>query len=280
MKVSVLMPVYRTEERHLRAAIESVLAQTMGDFEFLVLDDCPEDDREAVVRSYRDPRLVYVKNDRNLGISASRNRLMEMAKGEYLAVFDHDDICHPERFAKEAAYLVAHPECGVVGSWLRQTSNGSVTHYPEDDHDIKIDMMREASIWHPAAMIRRAVIERGNIRYREDYSPVEDYMLWMELVPVTRFHNLPEPLLDYRRHERNTSVVRKAELERAEAGCRAWAKTHLAEWYAEYELRRETVTRVRILGVQMLKIVSSERGRRVYLFGHLPILSVVRRVTV
>ena len=97
MKVSVLMPIYRTDERFLREAIVSVLAQTFGDFELLLLDDCPDDDRESVVKSYKDARIFYVRNDRNLGIAASRNRLLDLAKGEYLAVFDHDDIWRGRR---------------------------------------------------------------------------------------------------------------------------------------------------------------------------------------
>ena len=83
MKVSVLTPIYKTDERFLREAIESVLNQTFADFEFLLLDDCPEDSREAVVRSYDDKRIVYLKNERNLGIAASRNRLVDQAKGDF-----------------------------------------------------------------------------------------------------------------------------------------------------------------------------------------------------
>ena len=84
------MPVYKTNEAHLREAIESILNQTFTDFEFLILDDCPDDDREAIVKSYKDKRIKYSKNDKNLGITPSRNKLIEMSQGEYLAVFDHD----------------------------------------------------------------------------------------------------------------------------------------------------------------------------------------------
>lgn len=276
MKVSVLTPIYKTDERHLRAAIESVLAQTFADFEFILLDDCPEDSREAVVRSYGDKRIVYMKNDRNLGISASRNRLLELAKGEYLAVFDHDDVCRPDRFAKEVAYLNVHPECGVVGGWLRQTSNGSLTRYPESDHDIRVDLMREASIWHPAAMIRKSVLEANGIRYRGEFSPTEDYMLWMELARVTRFHNLQEPVLDYRRHATNTTFVRARELSAAEARCRAWAKANLPELYAEYEFRRRTTWHVRLFGIPVLKAETAGRETRVLLFDRIPLLSIRR----
>ena len=91
-KISVLMPVYKTPEAYLKAAIESILAQTFGDFEFLILDDCPQDDRQKIVESYGDKRIKYIKNPQNMGISAARNKLIDLAKGEYLAVFDHDDI--------------------------------------------------------------------------------------------------------------------------------------------------------------------------------------------
>ena len=94
MKVSVLMPVYRPDSRFLREAIASVLAQTFGDFEFLILDDCPADDRSQVVAEFSDPRIVYMRNESNLGISASRNLLVERARGgreQRKCQTDHDE---------------------------------------------------------------------------------------------------------------------------------------------------------------------------------------------
>ena len=274
MKVSVLTPIYKTDERFLREAIESVLKQTFADFEFLLLDDCPEDDREKVVRSYDDKRIVYLKNERNLGITASRNKLIDLAKGEYLAVFDHDDICRPERFAKEVAYLDAHPECGVVSGWTKPTCGG-VNEYPEDDHGIKLAMMAGISMWHPASMIRKSAL--GDIRYETDFTPVEDYMLWMKLAPHTVFHNLRDVMIDYRWHESNTSVVRKRELDAQDLRCKAWAKVNLPELYAEFELRRETVRRVRLFGIPLLKIVSGRRETEIRLFDRIPFLRICRR---
>lgn len=104
VRVSVLMPVYRTNEEYLREAISSILAQTYSDFEFLILDDCPEDDRELIVKSYKDRRIKYLRNETNMGISESRNKLVDMARGEYLAVMDHDDVSLPERLEKQVNY--------------------------------------------------------------------------------------------------------------------------------------------------------------------------------
>ena len=116
-KISVLMPVYNTPENYLREAVESILAQTCADFEFLILNDASTDDNvEKVINSYDDKRIRYWQNDRNLGISLSRNKLIGLSRGEYLAVFDHDDVSLPERLEKQAAFLDAHPEVGVVAA--------------------------------------------------------------------------------------------------------------------------------------------------------------------
>ena len=273
MKVSVLTPIYRTDERFLREAIESVLRQTFRDFELILLDDCPDDDREKVVRSFSDPRIVYLKNDRNMGISASRNRLIDLAKGEYLAVFDHDDVCRPERLAREVAYLDAHPECGVVSGWTKPTC-GDENRYPESDHEIKVAMMQGISMWHPAAMIRRSAL--GELRYEADFTPVEDYMLWMRLATRTAFHNLQEVLIDYRWHGGNTSVVRKAELDRQDMRCKAWAKVHLPDLFAESELRQEEIVRVWLLGVPVFKFIRKRRMSEIRLFGAIPLVRIAR----
>lgn len=277
MKVSVLVPVYRTDPGHLREAISSVLGQSFCDFELLIQDDCPDDDRASVVAEFKDPRISYRANERNLGISATRNLLLARARGEYLAVFDHDDVCRPDRFEKQVAYLDAHPECGVVSSQVRRVPQGAVTAYPTDDRGIRLALMDHCAVWHPAAMIRRSVLEECGVAYEAEYSPTEDYMLWMKLIGRTRFANLPEALTDYRWHETNTSVLRKDELDAAEMRCKAWAETHLPELYREYLSLREVVTRYRVFGIPVLKKTENRKFVTWKLFNHIPLLTAYRR---
>lgn len=123
-KVSVVIPIFRTKEAFLREAIESVLKQSFVDFELLLLDDCPEDSREAVVGEFSDARIVYLKNEKNLGIAGARNKLLSLAKGEYIAVLDHDDIALPTRLEEQVKFLDANPEVGVVGSWTEEFPRG------------------------------------------------------------------------------------------------------------------------------------------------------------
>ncbi len=204
-KVSVLMPIYRTQESYLRTAIESILNQTYSEFEFLILDDCPDDDREEIVKSYNDPRIIYVKNDKNLGITQSRNKLIEMASGDYLATMDHDDISLPTRFEKQVAHLDAHTSVGVVGCRTETFPNYIDLYHPETDEEIKAGLTCRCAILHPASMIRKSVLIDNNIRYEERYSPAEDYRLWLRLMECTDFYNIPEVLFRYRHHNHNTT---------------------------------------------------------------------------
>ncbi|MGH7100235.1 MAG: glycosyltransferase family 2 protein, partial [Stellaceae bacterium] len=102
--VSVLMPAFNAS-RFIRQSIASVLGQTFEDFELLVIDDGSTDDTVAMVEQMRDPRLRLLPNPRNLGIVASLNRGIAAARGRYVARFDSDDICRPNRFARQVEFL-------------------------------------------------------------------------------------------------------------------------------------------------------------------------------
>lgn len=273
------MPVYRTKEQYLREAIESILAQTFSDFEFLILDDCPEDSREEIVKSYQDKRIRYIKNEKNLGITPSRNKLIDLARGEYLAVFDHDDISLSERFAKQVAYLDAHPECGVVGGRIQKMSNGKKykhkkSKWPQDDHDIKLALMRSCAIAHSCSMIRKSVLTDNNIRYEEQFSPAEDYALWCRLIPFTQFHNLDEVLFVYRDHTDNTSHRQAQKMENATLAIWAWMKTQHQALYEEFLLRAEQVFRVNLWGIPFLTKIVRGRRTKIRLFGFIPLISI------
>ena len=114
-KVSVLMPIYNTPIEHLKESIESILNQTFTDFEFLILNDSPDNQAlDEFVNSFDDKRIRYFKNEKNRGIEYSTNFLIKQAKGQYLAIFDHDDISLPERLEKEVDFLDENPDYGVI----------------------------------------------------------------------------------------------------------------------------------------------------------------------
>ena len=211
-KVSVLMPVYKTPEQYLREAIESILNQTFIDFEFLILDDYPDEPVEKIVKSYHDKRIKYAKNRKNLGIAESRNKLVDMSRGEYLAIMDHDDIALSERLAKEVSFLDSHPKIGVVGTWYERFPNTKIKKRYIINSQIERDLMYNCSILHPSAMIRKSVLFENNIRYEAEFSPAEDYTLWVRLIGKTKFANIPEVLQKYRDYANNTSKIQSAKM--------------------------------------------------------------------
>ena len=115
-KVSVLLPTYNTKEDWLKESIESVLNQTFQDFEIIVLDDGSKTSPEAVIKSFNDDRIKFYINETNLGVGKTRNKLIELATGEYVAFQDSDDISLPTRLEKQVKFLDENPDfTGVSG---------------------------------------------------------------------------------------------------------------------------------------------------------------------
>ena len=280
-KVSVLMPIYKTKDKYLREAIESVLNQTFTDFEFLILDDCPEDSREEIVKSFDDKRIRYVKNEQNLGITPSRNKLIDMAKGEYLAVFDHDDVSLPERFAKQVAYLDEHQDVGVVSCKVKTMIRGKTSKNPTNDADIRLALMRVCALNHPASMIRKSVLTDNNIRYEEEFSPSEDYALWCRLIPFTKFHNINEVLFHYRDHTENTSHKQDNKMRNATLAIWSFVKNDNPTLYDEFLLKAKHTTHIRLFGfIPFLRIVKKANHTKIYLFEKLLILSSKKAIKI
>lgn len=127
--VSVLTPIYNTDPTILKITIESILNQSFKNFEFIILNDSPENSEiEEIVRSYNDPRIRYLKNKKNLGISESRNVLLHASRGKYIAILDHDDISKVNRLEKQFQYLENNPFIGVVGCWIKVKGNSVDSH--------------------------------------------------------------------------------------------------------------------------------------------------------
>ena len=262
------MPIYNTPKEYLKEAIESILNQTFTDFEFLILNDSPDNvELDEIVASYKDKRIKYSKNKKNLGITPSRNKLIDMAKGEYLAVMDHDDISLSERFEKEVAYLDDNPDVGVVSCNIEEFPQKELSKNPCKDADIKLALMRRCVVVHPASMIRKSVLDDNKIRYEERFSPAEDYALWCRLIPYTQFHNLKEVLFKYRVYSENTSTRQKSKMDAATLAVYSFVAEENPILYQEFLLKATNITRVRLFGfIPLLKIVKTGYKTKVYLF--------------
>lgn len=276
-RVSVLTPIYNTNPAHLREMIESILNQTFTDFEFLILNDSPDNTEiEKIVLEYakRDKRVKYSKNDKNMGITPSRNKLLKMAHGEYLAIFDHDDISMPQRLQKEVDYLDANPHIGVVSGWLQYFgTDNNICKTPEYDSQIRVYLTENCFVLHTASMIRKSVLVDNNIEYEEFYTPAEDYRLWARLMDVTHFHNLQEVLVHYRWDGDNTSQRMNDAREEAAANIRMELSCKYPEYrrWAEKTMLPGTRFRLRLFGIiPILKI----KHNTVFLFEFIPLFKI------
>ena len=201
-EVSVLFPAYNAE-KYLHEAIESILSQTFKNFELIIVDDGSTDNTRIIIEEYvkKDPRVIPLFNERNLGIVQSLNKALKIAKGRYIARMDHDDISLPERLETQVRFLQEHPEISIVGSNVILINEKGeyigIRKLPEIPEKIAKLMVLGNQFVHPTVMIRREVFDVvGNY---QKVLHAEDYDLWINAIKKgLKLYNLQTPLLKYR----------------------------------------------------------------------------------
>jgi hypothetical protein len=213
-RVSVVMPACNAE-RYLREAVESILAQTFDDFEFVVVDDGSTDRTWTLLRSYRDARMRCCRNDENAGVTRSLNRGVAAARGDYIARQDADDVSRPSRLETQVAYLEAHPEVGILGSAYQvidaEGRPRGLGRPPESDTEIRWQTLFHSAFCHSAVMLRREALAGIKGPYDEAAVYAEDYDLWAKLVRRTKAANLPQLLVRHRVHGNSIGSTRRQE---------------------------------------------------------------------
>lgn len=195
------MSVYNGQ-RYLRAAIDSILQQTFTDFEFLIIDDGSKDASVEIIKSYSDPRIRLLINEKNIGLAASLNTGIDSSAGHYIARMDCDDISLPQRLEKQVAFLESHTDIGICGSGIEiiGTKSGALVGFFNDDAMIRSSLIFDSGFAHPSVMISRQLLSEANLRYDETFTHAQDYDLWARAAAYTKFANLPETLVHYRIH--------------------------------------------------------------------------------
>ena len=205
-RVSVIMATWNGE-RHIRASIDSILSQTFMDFELIVGDDGSTDGTLAILESYADPRLRILRNERNIGVVGTRNRLFEAARGDFVAMLDHDDISRPTRLHKQVEYLDANPDVVLVGTDAHLLRDGhlSATRHPSKTTPQLIDFLLHVSnpLICSSVMLRTHAVRQLGVFMREECRYADDYDLYHRLSRFGAIARLDEPLTIYRVHQSN-----------------------------------------------------------------------------
>lgn len=206
MPVIVLMAVYNGAST-IRAAVESVLAQTYRDWQLLIVDDGSTDGTRDVIRLFADSdcRVRPIFSATNRGAAAARNLGWRQTKDEFVAVLDADDISLPRRLERQVAFLQAHPEVDVLGTGMEVMDETGKVHgceFPRERHEEMVKhMYKENPFAHPSVMMRRRFLEALE-GYDERLRRSQDADLWLRGYRRFRYHNLQEPLIRYSRRRR------------------------------------------------------------------------------
>ena len=215
---SIIMMSYNYGD-YIGAAIESVIKQSLPDWELLVVDDCSTDDSWGIIQDFKDSRIRAHRHAVNLGACAAYNQAFSMAHGKYIACLDSDDLFMPNKLERQAVFFEQHPEIDICGTFVTEIdNNGAVRHEPTpyaDWFNVSVDL-NDPSTWlwqnrvcHSGAVVRKEMHDRlGEFDNRLVYTP--DWQFWLRaLVAGARFAVIPEPLAAYRNHGKNITHKNK-----------------------------------------------------------------------
>jgi glycosyltransferase involved in cell wall biosynthesis len=209
--ITVILPAYNAQP-YIVPAVQSILDQTFGNFEFIIIDDGSTDQTLAVLQDFaRKDSRIRLTTRPNTGYVVALNEGLAQAQGEFIARMDADDISLPTRFEKQLAYLRANPNCVLLGTAVAQMDQAGALIGPMPDIAFGHDQIDRALLrrgWpmvHPSIMARTSAMRSIN-GYVVDFCPNEDHDLFLRLAEVGTVQNLPDVLLNYRKHAASVSA--------------------------------------------------------------------------
>jgi glycosyltransferase involved in cell wall biosynthesis len=211
-QVSVVLPV-RNGGRFLAGAVASILAQTLTNFELIVVDDGSTDGSVAKLGELVDRRVTVVRQA-PLGLVAALTNALAHARSDYVARMDADDVSEPRRLERQVELLDARPEVGMVATWVTVVDEKGVELrrevLPLAHEDLARRLLLRNPFQHGSVVLRRKALEAAG-GYRTDYGANEDYDLWRRLARVGELACVPEALYRYRVH---AGTVTRTDLDR------------------------------------------------------------------
>lgn len=228
------MPVYNGQT-YLREAIDSILNQSFTDFEFIIINDGSKDETATILKTYSDSRIVIVHNEQNLGLIASLNKGITLAKSELIARMDADDIALPERLENQYNYFKKHSDCNIVGGNHNNLHEGKITKITNtySSGQLKSILLFATCFIHPCVMFKKSEFTY----YNHDYLHVEDYELWTRLALQSELGHCEYPLIIYRSHANQISQLHKSVQLASSASIRETYLKALGFQFTEKELQ-------------------------------------------
>jgi glycosyltransferase involved in cell wall biosynthesis len=210
-KVTVLMPAYNAA-KYIDDAITSVLTQSFTDFELLIINDGSTDETEKIIRSYHDQRIVLISQE-NKGVAAALNVGLAHARAPYIARFDADDVCYPNRLKVQYDFITAYPEYSIIGSavdYMDAEGHFIFTHHPEGHLNEEIQQLKYSicPFIHSSVFFKKDVVV-NNGGYNEHAYTYEDHFLWVNILKNEKACNLSHPLIKVRLNPESITIDEK-----------------------------------------------------------------------
>ena len=210
--ISIILPTYNGKEERLSESIESVLNQSFKDFELIIINDASTNNIEKIIKEYKDSRIRYIKNEKNLKLTKTLNKWISVARWKYIARIDDDDIrSDSDKLEKQINFMESNKEYWLV--W----TNGIIINSdwkelyrlikPFSDDELR----KKLIIWnwfiHSSVIIRKSILDKVWWFYDEKWNFVEDYELWLRIWKISKMKNLSDIFIKYRVNENWVSVL-------------------------------------------------------------------------
>ncbi|MCK3656940.1 hypothetical protein A4G19_14855 [Pasteurellaceae bacterium Macca] len=217
--ISVIMPIYN-REKYLNEAIQAVINQTYQNLEIILINDGSSDNSAQIMECWakKDPRIITIHNEHNLGLIKTLNKAIQFAKGEFIARTDSDDIVFPHWISSILKKMLSDPKILVCGAQMITMGNEGILsknfrdgykfEFPSEHQDIVLSFQFRNVISHSCVLIHKSVFTLHQLRYDENYPHAEDFKLWLEVVKIGgKLANVQDYLLYYRLHENQVSSL-------------------------------------------------------------------------
>lgn len=251
--VSVLIPAYNAA-LYIEKAIDSVLAQTYQNIEIVVVNDGSKDGTAELLENIKlkDSRVLVFHNEKNLGLSPTRNKGVKLCNGKFIALLDADDLIAPERLEKQVEFLENNQSFSAVSTWMEEfdvKGNNKTIRYRRDLNEIKSVSMFYSPVSHAASMFHASVLKQ--LGYRNEFFFAEDYDMWIRFLQNHKVGVIPEVLYYYRSHA-TQSIKPGNELKKQESHLKIIESIHsylqiestdeLRKFHLSYLFNQEEIT--------------------------------------
>ena len=215
-ETTVLIPAYNCG-KYLKETLDSVLKQKYKDYEILIVDDGSTDNIDEVIGAYKDKRIMYLKNPKNMGIVSTLNKGLKIANGEFIARMDADDLMLGNRLEEQVTFLKENLDYGMVGGWYKITDESgrflNTSRTQQDSDFLRLGLIFRNQFAHPAVTMRTSIVRE--LKYDPEFQYCEDHDLWIRFSEICKVTNLPELYLSYRWYPGNSCNRKQRELKTA-----------------------------------------------------------------